>query len=1032
MKGKARFSGWQPFCVWAGWARSNIINLSLKQDQIFSIEGVHILPVKTNYGSHQYLCSPRGFSPVKIKRTSISRIMRAASRMARVSLLLLLVSLAGTAMAQEPQTIDQIRVIGNRRIPKETVLARLFTHAGDSYDPISIERDFNSLWNTGYFEDLRIEREESEKGIILNIFVREKPNIREINYKGLSTVSVSDVLDRFKKEKVGLSVESQYDPTKIKRAETVLKTLLSEHGHQFATIRTDVKMIPPASVQVNFNVKEGPTVKVGEIQFAGNQHLGKLVLRRSMKNLKPIGIPYSIIFENLFSQSYDASKLEEDTERVRQAYRDKGYYNAAIEEPKTQIRDQGGLNWFTFRPKHGKRIDILMPIEEGDRYRLGSITFTGNKAVTNTNALRATFAVKDGEWFNATMISKGLENLKKAYGQLGYINFGAIPKPSFDDQKKTVSLAIDIDEGKPFYVSRIEFQGNTVTRDRVIRRELMLDEGSVYNSQLWEYSLLRLNQLEYFEPLKVDQDSEAHQDADAGTVELLLKVKEKGKNSIGMNGGMSGLSGAFIGLNYQTNNFLGLGETLSLQANLGNVSRQFMFGFTQPYIRNRPMQVGFQIFNNKQDYNAAKNYETSGGSTNLTAAEKSLTQNYNQSSTGLNFSVNYPLRRHAFQRVGMTYSLTRSTISAFSTASQTFFQTISFRSGIQSSNALSGIVNSSVSFSYSYNTINNPMRPRSGKEYSAVFQAAGIWGNVRYISPMLAYKQFIPMHYLTPSAGGHNVLGIRAQLGYVRGFGGDVAPPQNRFYAGGENEIRGFDVRSATPYGYVPTKVNFQLTNPDGSCVPRDSSNPQESQCIQVPLPVYGIASIGGDTNLTMNAEYRIPIVSSLTFAFFTDFGIDAAVDRGQLKQSVEGFASLLAPLYGCPTIDTATGACVGGISGSQVGFQRNIRPVAGTNFVPRMSNGAELSIMMPIVNAPFRLYYAYNPLRLYETPYCNQGNKQGSCSAQLITRDMFPQSGSQSSAGDYTYNEAIQAYGSRYMFREPRKTFRLTISTTF
>src|SRR5208337_3010829 len=161
-------------------------------------------------------------------------------------------------------------------------------------------------------------------------------------------------------------------------------------------------------------------------------------------------------------------------------------------------------------------------------------------------------------------------------------------------------------------------------RDKVIRRELMLDEGQVYNSQLWEYSLLRLNQLEYFEPLKVDQDSEAHQDADAGTVDLLLKVKEKGKNSVGMNGGVSGLSGAFIGLNYQTNNFLGLGETLSLQANLGSISRQFTFGFTQPYVRNRPINVGFQVFNNKQDYNAAKNYSTTGASANLSAAQQSL------------------------------------------------------------------------------------------------------------------------------------------------------------------------------------------------------------------------------------------------------------------------------------------------------------------------------------------------------------------------------------------------------------------------
>jgi outer membrane protein insertion porin family len=992
------------------------------QHQFFSSEGGDILPVKPNDGPHQYFCSPHGSSPVKTRRTRISRL-------ARMAIVALVALTAGSALAQQSQSIDSIRVIGNRRIPKETILARLFTHPGDTYDPVSIERDFNSLWNTAYFDDLRIEREDTEKGIILNVFVREKPTIREINYKGNNSVSTSDILDRLKKEKVGFSVESQYDPAKIKRVEQVIKDLLSEHGHQFATIKTEVKTIPPASVQVNFNIKEGPTVKVGQIKFTGNPHISSLQLRRSMKNLKPIGIPYSIFFENLFAQTFDATKLEDDTERVRFAYRDKGYYNAAIEQPRTQIRDEGGLNWFTFRPNKGKRIDILIPIEEGERYRLGTITFTGNKAVSNVKALRATFAVRDGDWFNATLIGKGLENLKKAYGQLGYINFGAIPKPVYDEEKKTVSMNIDIDEGKPFYVSRIEFQGNVITRDKVIRRELMLEEGQVYNSQLWEYSLLRLNQLEYFEPLKVEQDSEAHQDAEAGTVDLLLKVKEKGKNSIGLNGGVSGQSGAFLGLNYQTNNFLGLGETLSLQGNLGSVSRQFTFGFSQPYIHNRPLNVGFQLFNNKQDFNAAKNYQAqTGQSANLNSAQQSLTQNYNQAATGLTFSLSYPLKRHAFQRVGFTYSLSKSTITAFSTASQTFFQTISFRSGVQGANALDGIINSLASFSYTYNTINNPIRPRSGKEYSAVFQSSGIWGNVRYFAPMVAYKQFRSMHYLMPSPSGRNVLGVRAQLNYIQGYGGAVAPPQNRTYSGGEGELRGFDIRSATPYGYVPTRVNVQLTNPDGSCVPRDPTQPQLNQCIQIPLPIYGISSIGGDSNLTTNVEYRIPIVGPVTIAFFDDFGIDAALNKGQLKQSPEGFASLTAPLYGCPVWNN--GACQGGIPGSQVGFLRNIHPISGTNVVPRMSIGGELSVLMPVINAPFRFYYAYNPLRLYEQPYCNLGlgSNKDSCSGELITRSMFPTGG----AGDYTYSEVTAAYGARNIFREPRKTFRFTVSTTF
>ena len=158
--------------------------------------------------------------------------------------------------------IAGIEVNGNRRIPAETIRARVFTRPGDVYDEAALERDFNSLWNTGYFEDIRFEREETPRGWVIHIYVKERSTIREINYEGLNSVSKSDVLDRFKAAKVALSVESQYDPTKVKRAEVVLKELLAEHGRQFSTIRTEVRPIPPAAVSITFVVTEGPKVKV--------------------------------------------------------------------------------------------------------------------------------------------------------------------------------------------------------------------------------------------------------------------------------------------------------------------------------------------------------------------------------------------------------------------------------------------------------------------------------------------------------------------------------------------------------------------------------------------------------------------------------------------------------------------------------------------------------------------------------------------------------------------------------------------------
>ena len=218
----------------------------------------------------------------------------------------------------------------------------------------------------------------------------------------------------------------------------------------------------------------------------------------------------------------------------------------------------------------------------------------------------------------------------------------------------------------------------------------------------------------------------------------------------------------------------------------------------------------------------------------------------------------------------MTYSLDRSNITAYSQASSNFFQTLAFRSGIQGQNALEGIINSQVSFSFSMNKLDAAYQPHRGSEFSAALQLAGIWGNVRYVSPIVEYRSFHPIHGLKFRSDGRNVFGYRLQGAYIRGISGDVAPPFQRFYAGGEADLRGFDVRSVTPYGFVPTRVLFNLTNPDGSTVPRDPTNPTLGP-IQIPIPVFGIASIGGDTNFTGNVEYRIPIYArTVSFAFFT------------------------------------------------------------------------------------------------------------------------------------------------------------------
>ncbi|MGA8431536.1 MAG: outer membrane protein assembly factor BamA [Candidatus Sulfotelmatobacter sp.] len=941
---------------------------------------------------------------------------RAAVSALRVCVLLALVSLtASLVWSQNSDVISEISVSGNRRIPADTIRARIFTKPGDIYDASSLERDFNSLWNTGYFEDIRFTREQTPKGWKIVVQVKEKPTIREINYTGLNAVSTSDVLDRFKEAKVGLSVESQYDPTRIKKAEVAIKGLLSEHGRQFATIRTEVRQIPPAAVGITFAIKEGPKVKVGKIRFEGNKNINTRTLRAAMKNLKPIGIPHSIFLENLFAKTYDATKLEEDTERVRAEYQNRGYFKVVVNDPKTEIHDTGhkGFHIALLQSGPGKAVDITMPVEEGDKYRLGKITFKNNKAVQNVNALRALFPLKDGDIFSREKIAKGLENLRKAYGQLGYINFTGVPGTTFDDEKKLAFLEIDIDEGKPFYVRRIEFAGNTTTRDKVIRRELALEEGNIYDSRRWELSLLRLNQLGYFDQLKPDDPNTTDKKLDekTGAVDLTLKVHEKGKNSIGLNGGVSGLEGAFIGLNYTTNNFLGLGETLQVQVSLGNLARSILFGFTQPYLFDRPLQLGFTVFGNKISYNQARQLSIFSGQTlNLPNAVLQNLQNYSQSSAGFTSSLGYPLGRRSFKRVGITYSFDRTSLIALSTASKSLFEFIAFR-GISGPSALQGIITSKIFPNFSTNTIDSQISPHSGRQFTVGAEIAGLGGTVNSVRPIIAYKRFIPVQ------NRRNAIGFNMQGSFISGFGGLVAPPFQRFYMGGENDIRGFDIRSVSPVAFLPSAGAISLVNPDGVPVLKDPSNPRSGP-VTVPIPVDQIVFPGGDLSLVTNLEYRITIYGPVAIVPFVDTGIDPVTRRSQLQIASQQYSSVISTEFGCPKLDplSATGCTSGSLLNPPP--SNELLVLGSTNWKPRMSTGLELQMFLPVVNAPFRIYWAYNPLRL----------NNPAVPPIPITRDMFPAGAD----GDYTYGLAKQTYAPTFLLREPRKTFRFTVATTF
>ncbi len=269
--------------------------------------------------------------------------------------------------------MERIEYEGNRRIRSETLQARIFTRAGDTYSEAGLRRDFQALWNTQYFEDVRLEVQDSPNrpdAKIVIFHVVERPIIRRIEYRGLKSISESDILDRFKDRKVNLSVESQFDPTKIKKAEVVIKDLEAEHGRQFAVVKATYEKIPATNaVKLIFTVEEGAKVKVGQISFQGNTAFSDLKILRSMRHSKPFAIPLYLFDVPVFAKTFDRAKLDEDLEiGVRGLYQNNGYFKVLVKDPilTTVDVERGGLPgpFPLVGRQRGKATNIVIPIEE--------------------------------------------------------------------------------------------------------------------------------------------------------------------------------------------------------------------------------------------------------------------------------------------------------------------------------------------------------------------------------------------------------------------------------------------------------------------------------------------------------------------------------------------------------------------------------------------------------------------------------------------------------------------------------------------
>jgi outer membrane protein insertion porin family len=820
---------------------------------------------------------------------------------------------AGYAQQRPGTTIEQILIRGNRRIPEDTIRFYIQSRVGEPYDEARLGRDLRELYKAKFFENIEIQERDGDTGKIVIFVLKEKPLIRGIEYSGNKSFTESDILDAFKEKKVGLTVDSQYDPSKIRAAERVLKDLMLQNGKPLGTVYSEVENIPPSSVRVRFVMDEGAKVRIGQIQFIGNKIFKDSELKSALKLTKERGM--ITMFKG--TDKYHREKLEYDIDsNLKAYYKERGYQQVQVGEPLTRIFE-GPRGMVPMMRKTREQFYIEIPIDAGDQYRLNKLEVKNCGTLFNCDGIAAGFGMKKGDIVNSKKIKDTLEQVKKLYGAYGYINWSYIPEQSFDPKNKTMDLILTFEPDKQFYVRRIDFEGNTKTKDKVIRREMALEEGLVFSSALLDNSILRLNQLGFFEKIE-EKDYEVRPDDKTGLVDIGIKVKEKSQRSIGFTGGVSGVSGSFLGVNYSDNNFLGRGETLEVSITGGTRTTNFNISFTEPYLLDSRWSMGVSVFNQRYRYDT---YSTFG----LVNTAGDPTELFTQKTTGTTLSLSRRLGRSLWTFGGSyTYQSIGITDIAPGYEQYALSQLVGYGPNSDPSAALSGIIRSEVTPSLSYNSTNAYFQATRGTAFTVSTAVSGglLSGDFKIIRPTVEYRHFIPDKWLSH---GRNIFAFNLLGQYIQAYGGSSIAFFDRFYIGGENTIRGFDIRSISPLAISSTA----LYDSQGHVIIDTKTG--------LPRVTSTILPVGGDTVGVFNFEYRIPIAGPLSMAGFWDMGINRVSKPNSLGK-----------FFGTSST--------------------TVEIVDSTNNKIRASTGVEVQFILPVVSAPFRLIFAYNPMILDTT----------------------------------------------------------------
>ncbi|KYG64354.1 outer membrane protein assembly factor BamA [Bdellovibrio bacteriovorus] len=701
-------------------------------------------------------------------------------------------------------TIKNIEVTGNRKIEKDAILTKITSKVGGEYSALSLREDVEALFKLGFFNDIEVDRQVSGKDVTLTYKVLEKPSVVEITYEGNSEVKSEDIADA-----TGIKPYQLLNMAKVKEAVEKIQKLYEDKGYFLAKIEAEVQNInKDETVRLVFKIRENDKVKVKKITFLGNQALGDGQLKSKMLTQE------GGFFSGLSgSGQYKQEMFERDVQILRFLYWNQGYVQAKVDRPQVTVTPDK------------KNIYITIRIEEGEQYDVGEVDFAGDILFPKQELYEA-IKIDDNGVFAYDVLQKDISELTAKYGDLGYAYANVIPRTAFNAKERKVNLIFEFDKGSKVYFGKINMIGNSKTRDKVIRRELKIHEGELYNETRRRQSLENIQRLGYFEEVnfKTSIDPERTE-----VMNVDIAVKERNTGQIQLGAGYGTSQGFTLQGSINQANFLGKGQNLGASLNLSNTGSYYSLSFTEPYFNDTLWSVGGDLYQSANSARADYDEKHTGGAIRFGHPLAEFTRGY------LRYKYDDTQLEEKFD--SEEQSLTDRDLFPLETASG---------------------VTSSITATIDYDTRNDRQMPTKGMYASASYEYAGLGGDLKFTRMNTNFRYYKNLFW--------DVV-WRNNISYARidSLEGQDVPFSELYLLGGPYSLRGY--RS-----YRVGKM--KLSNKIKAKIIADNPGISDEEATKRAMRFYG-----GTQQAMYQTELQFPLVKDAGIMGAGFFDVGAADD---------------------------------------------------------------------------------------------------------------------------------------------------------